>query len=234
MQPFIHADWYYDDRRQVGLDFSDEAQAETYDARQGGSGDADRALLKRLGLKPHHAMADIGCGTGILACEAAFMCDQAIGIDISEAMLSRARARAASMGAHRVRFVEASFLSFDLADESVDLVTTKNALHHLPDFWKGIALSRIARALKPGGRLYLRDVSFPCHPRDAPALVEGWAAFMAANTGYSREDVATHVRDEHSTYGWVMEGLIERSGFTLLSADYPNDVYGTYVAEKPS
>lgn len=228
------ADWYYDDRQQIGLDFADEAQAETYDARQGGNAEADRALLRRLGLKPHHVMADIGCGTGILVCEAAFLAQEAIGIDISPAMLARARERAAGMRAGRARFMQASFLSFELADASLDLITAKNALHHLPDFWKGIALVRMARALKPGGRLYLRDVTFPCHPAEAPALVEDWAAWMAVNTGYSREEVATHVREEYSTYGWVLEGLIERAGFTLLSADYANGVYGTYLAERRS
>lgn len=223
-------DWYYDDRRQVGLDFADEEQARTYDARQGTSAEADRALLRRLGLAPQHAMADIGCGTGSLAREAAWICRRAMAVDVSPAMLRLARERAA--GASNLEFQEASFLTWSYEPASFDLITTKNALHHLPDFWKGLAFVRMAEALRPGGRLYLQDVAFPCPPQEAPTLVEDWAAFLTANSGYSRQDAATHVREEHSTYGWVLEGLIERSGFRLIGADYANGVYGRYLAER--
>ena len=37
--------------------------------------------------------------------------------------------------------------------------------------------------------------------------------------------------DEHSTFGWIMEGLIARAGFRLQSAEYDNEVYGEYIAE---
>ena len=43
-----------------------------------------------------------------------------------------------------------------------------------------------------------------------------------------------HVRDEHSTFGWVIEGLIKEAGFTLESATYTAPVYGTYLARKPA
>jgi hypothetical protein len=40
----------------------------------------------------------------------------------------------------------------------VDAVVTTLALHHLPDFWKGMALKRVHGMLKRGGRLYIHDV----------------------------------------------------------------------------
>jgi hypothetical protein len=43
-------DWYYNDRRHVGLDFSAEAQVATYDRRQGDHPDRARAALKSLGV----------------------------------------------------------------------------------------------------------------------------------------------------------------------------------------
>ncbi len=158
------------------------------------------------------------------------VCRRAMAVDVSPAMLRLARERAA--GASNLEFQEASFLTWSYEPASFDLITTKNALHHLPDFWKGLAFVRMAEALRPGGRLYLQDVAFPCPPQEAPTLVEDWAAFLTANSGYSRQDAATHVREEHSTYGWVLEGLIERSGFRLIGADYANGVYGRYLAER--
>jgi hypothetical protein len=100
----------------------------------------------------------------------------------------------------------------------------------LPDFWKAVALTRIRKALKPRGRLYLRDVIFRCAPEAIPEAVENWIAWMQANTGYSRSEVAGHVREEHSTFAWVMEELTRRAGFRLISAEYSEGVYGAYVA----
>ena len=48
----------------------------------------------------------------------------------------------------------------------MDAVITQLALHHLPDFWKLVALKRISQMLKDGGKLYLRDVVFPSNVED--------------------------------------------------------------------
>jgi len=92
----------------------------------------------------------------------------------------------------------------------------------------------MAKALKPGGTIFIRDVVFSCRSADLPATAEAWIAWMLANTGYDRATVARHLRDEHSTYGWIMEGLITQAGFDLLSAEYSNGVYADYVARKPT
>ena len=224
-------DWWYDDRRQVGLDFEDEAQVATYDARQGGAAERDRALLQTLGLSANMAMADIGCGTGILVCEAALMCRSAVGIDVSAAMLAAARSRGERLGCANLRFERAGFLSFEVADRSFDLITTKNALHHLPDFWKALALSRMHAALRPGGRLYIRDVMFADPPYRLAAAAESWIDWMTANTGYSREEGAAHVRDEHSTFAWVIDRLLADCGFRVVERSQ-DGVYGAFVAER--
>lgn len=143
-------DWWYDDLKQIGLDFEDEAEVATYDARQGGSIDADRALLTRLGVTPTTAMADIGCGTGLLACTAATMAGSVRAIDVSAAMLRAAEARARSQGLANITFEREGFLTF-AGSGDLDLIVTKAALHHLPDLWKAVALTRMRDALKPAG-----------------------------------------------------------------------------------
>ncbi|MEZ5923039.1 MAG: class I SAM-dependent methyltransferase [Hyphomicrobiaceae bacterium] len=226
-------DWHYDDLRQVGLDFGDEGEVASYDSRQGTDLSEDRELLLTLGLEPEHVVADIGCGTGLLVAAAAQLCRRAHAVDASRAMLAATRARAKSLSLTNVETHHASFLSLDLAPASIDLVTSKFALHHLPDLWKGVALTRLRDLLKPGGRLFIRDVVLNCQPDELPAVAEAWIAWMGANTGYTRAETATHLREEHSTYGWIMERLIAEAGFELVSVQYESPVYADYLAVRP-
>ena len=64
-------DWYYNERNRMGIE---PAVASIYDAHD----DADlraRAALKMLGVQRGWRIADIGCGNGVLATEAALMRD---------------------------------------------------------------------------------------------------------------------------------------------------------------
>ena len=227
------ADWYYNDLRQVGLDFTDAVQVGTYDTRQRSTDAAASQLLQELGVQHGAVLADIGCGTGVLACQAALLGCKVIAIDISGAMLAATRSRASQLGVHGITTQQAGFLTFPAAPASIDIVTTQYALHHLNDFWKLVALQRIHRSLKSGGLLFLRDVVFSCEPAALPQTVESWLEWMQTERGYSREENATHVREEHSTFSWVMEGLLERAGFHVGTPKYTRGVYATYVARKP-
>ncbi len=42
----------------------------------------------------------------------------------------------------------------------------------------------------------------------------------------------THIREEYSTYDWVMEGLLARAGFEIKSAEYRGRFQATYVCAK--
>ena len=55
---------------------------------------------------------------------------------------------------------------------------------------------------------------------------------MTANTGYAPEEIAGHIRDEHSTYAWIMEGLIRAAGFRLERTNYTQRAYGDFLAVK--
>ena len=224
--------WFYDDMRQIGVDFEDDDQVASYDDRQQATAEDDNRLLDQLGLGPGDVFADIGCGTGILLVEAAKRCRHAHGVDVSSRMLDHARQRAGTEGMSNLTFHHAGFLNVELDDASVDLITSKYALHHLPDFWKGMALERIHRALKPGGRFFLRDVVFSATPAEFPTVAEAWTAWMQANTGYAPEEIAGHIRDEHSTYAWIMEGLIRTAGLRLEHVTYSERTYGDFIAVK--
>jgi len=220
-------DWYYNERRQIGID---SAVASIYD--QDDSDLRARATLKMLDVQRGWRLADIGCGNGVLACEAAKIGAEVDAIDISPAMLALAEIQARDRKV-AIRTQSAGLLSFAYQPNSYDLVVSEFTLHHLPDFWKAVALSRIYSALKPGASFFLRDIVFVSLPDGAERDVEQWADFNIKNHGFSRDSVVTHMRDEHSTFGWVIERMLTDIGFTLVSVDYHAPMHGTYLLRKP-
>jgi 2-polyprenyl-3-methyl-5-hydroxy-6-metoxy-1,4-benzoquinol methylase len=221
-------DWYYTQRRRVGLD---TAVASIY-APQDDVDVRARHALNMLGVQRGWRIADIGCGNGVLACEAALMGAEVDAIDISPAMLALAEIYARDRKA-RIRTQPAGLLSFAYQPNSYDLIVSEFTLHHLPDFWKAVALSRIYNALKPGANFYLRDIVFVSMPDGTERDVEGWAEFSTKNHDFERDSVMTHMRDEYSTFGWVMERMLTEVGFALVSADYHAPLHGTYLLKKP-
>ncbi|QOZ27513.1 MULTISPECIES: class I SAM-dependent methyltransferase [Bradyrhizobium] len=221
-------DWYYTQRRRVGLD---TAVASIYDVTEDSDARARQALTT-LGVKPGWRVADIGCGNGVLATEAALMGAEVDAIDISPAMLGLAEIYARDRKAN-IRTQPAGLLSFAYQANSYDLIVSEFTLHHLPDFWKAVAMSRIFNALKPGANFYLRDMVFVSMPDGVERDVEGWADFSIKNHDFERDSVMTHMRDEYSTFGWVMERMLTETGFTLVSADYHAPLHGTYLLRKP-
>jgi len=227
-------DWYYDELRQLGVDFADAAEVAAYDRNQGRDPAEDRALVAALGLGPSDRLIDIGCGTGQFACEAAKIVREVIALDISPAMLDFARGRAAAAGLGNIDFRHGGFLSYRHEGAPADIVTSKFALHHLPDFWKAVALSRIHGWLRPGGTFFLRDVVFSFGASDCARGVEDWIARVAQpeGEGFTRADFATHVREEHSSFRWILEGLIERAGFRIQRLDCADEAYADFRCVK--
>ena len=221
-------DWYYNERRRIGLD---SAVASIYD-RHDNSEVRARTALNMLGVQKGWRVADIGCGNGVLATEAALMGADVDAIDISPAMLALAELYARDRRAV-IRAQPAGLLSFAYEPNSYDLIVSEFTLHHLPDFWKAVALSRIFAALKPGANFYLRDIVFVRMPDGSERDVEEWADFNIKNHNFERGSVATHMRDEYSTFGWVIERMLTEVGFNLVSVDYHAPLHGTYLLQKP-
>ena len=110
-------------------------------------------------------VVDLGSGTGEVLVRVAELAPslELTGVDVDAGMVARARRKAAgraSGAAGRLpQFVVADAAALPIADESVDLVVSSYAIHHVPD--RHAARAEILRILKPGGRAIIWDVVSP-------------------------------------------------------------------------
>ena len=221
--------WHFDERAHAGPEHLDPGYVAGYDAKTQLDLEPDLELLRQHGLGPEETLVDLGCGTGLLAAAAASEAGRVVGVDPSPEMLATARRRSDA-----VQWVEAGFLTYEHQGDPPQLVHSRHALHHLPDFWKGIALARIHDLLAPEGVLVLRDLVYDFEPADAERSIEEWLAGAASTPGqgWTRGELETHVRDEHSTFTWLLEPLLTRAGFEIRESDVRSRVYAAYVCRR--
>jgi arsenite methyltransferase len=114
----------------------------------------------RLGrVEPGSVVLDLGCGAGtdlLIAAQMTAPTGRAIGIDMTRAMLDRARASAVAMGLENVELHESLIEALPLEDGSVDVVISNGVIDLVPD--KDAVFDEIDRVLRPGGRLQVADV----------------------------------------------------------------------------
>ena len=121
------------------------------------AGVANHWVLGRV--EPGAIVLDLGCGAGtdlLIAAQMTGPTGRVIGVDMTSAMLDRARESADAMGLDNVALHEALIESLPLADASVDAVISNGVIDLVPD--KDAVLDEIDRVLRPGGRLQLADV----------------------------------------------------------------------------
>jgi putative AdoMet-dependent methyltransferase len=217
----------------VGVDLSSPTAVEEYDSRQGTDPVRDCTLLDRLNVSSGTRLVDLACGTGSLAVEAARRGAEVNAVDVSEQMLAFARRRAAAAGVS-ISLHQAGFLSYRHSGPPANVVTTKSALHQLPDFWKQAALIKIAGFLEPGGLLYIWDAIYTFPPAEYSRFLQQFVDDFGRTDGqgFRREDFECHIREEYSTYAWIIEGLLDRAGFDITSSDFPLPTHGEFLCRR--
>jgi ubiquinone/menaquinone biosynthesis C-methylase UbiE len=223
--------WFPDELARAGPEHLDPSYVAGYERKAGFDPTDEVALLRELGLDKTHTLVDMGAGTGVLALAAAKVCRRVVAVDVSSAMLAVARDEADRRGVTNVELVQQGFLTYQHQGEPADFVYSRNALHHLPDFWKAIALERITAVLRPGGILRVHDIVYSFEPGEARNALEAWFARAAADPaeGWTRSELEEHVRDEHSTFSWLLEEMLERAGFEIREVRSRDAVYAAYV-----
>jgi SAM-dependent methyltransferase len=124
--------------------------APRYDAIMGGF---NQPLLELAAIGENDNVLDVGCGTGQLTLLAARRATraQAVGVDISEPMLTRARADAAEHGIANVRFDQADAEVHSFEEGGYDIVISRGGVMFFSH--PAAAFANMARALRPGGRV---------------------------------------------------------------------------------
>jgi hypothetical protein len=95
-----------------------------------------------------------------------------------------------------------------------------------------VALDRVRGMLRPGGLLRLWDVVYDFEPSQAQERIDAWCATGgdSVEEGWSRAELEEHVRDEHSTFSWLLEAMIRRGGFEIERAEHSEDgIFARYL-----
>jgi len=136
-----------------------DRRAETYDEQRFDYlRQMQMQLLGKLPLAPGQAVLDIGTGTGWAVRRMAAMLDQQgqfYGIDLAAGMLARAAAQ--STAYPTAHFARANAEALPFRSGTFDLLICTNSFHHY--LHPAQALAEMRRVLRPGGRLYLGDVT---------------------------------------------------------------------------
>jgi len=175
-----------------------------------------RLVIEFSGCGPDDTVLDVACGPGILACAFAKVARHVTGIDLTPAMLDRARALASEQRLGNVAWQQGDVLPLPYADASFTLVVSRFAFHHLLD--PGAVLAQMRRVCAPGGTVMVIDsapardkadafnamerLRDPSHTRALP-VVEHLALFAKAGL---REPRRTFYRLEGE-----LDGLLSRS-----------------------
>jgi tRNA (cmo5U34)-methyltransferase len=166
----------------------------------------DEAAAATVELASVRRVLDLGTGTGETARRVLALHPDAaiVGVDASEAMLSRARDVLPDADLRVAR------LEDPLPAGPFDLAVSALAVHHLRGPAKAELFNRIADALRPGGRFVLADVVVPEDPADAITPIDGvddvpsrvdeqlewlFAAGLRAAVAWSCRDLAVLIAD---------------------------------------
>jgi SAM-dependent methyltransferase len=222
--------WIPDEIDYAGLEHLDADYVAGYDAKAQVDPSDDLEILIGHGLRPGTTIVDLGAGTGVFAAAAAATGASVIAVDVSPPMAAHLRDR--FRDTDNVRVVEAGFLTYEHEGLPADFVHCRNALHQLPDFWKGIALARIASVMRTEGIFRVRDLVFDFDPSEADEFIPAWMAGGVDDPrcGWTPAELAEHVRLEFSTYRWLFEPMLDRAGFEILDVAYVRRAYGAYTA----
>ena len=156
--------------------------------------DADLGLgcglpTRHAGIRAGDVVLDLGAGAGIDAFVARRSVGEAgrvIGVDMTEAMVARARTNAAKLSYANVEFRLGEIEQLPVEDDAVDVVISNCVLNLVPD--KAKAFAETLRVLKPGGRFCISDViatgTLPEGIRRAAALYVGCVAGALPETDY--------------------------------------------------
>lgn len=223
--------WILREKRHAGEEHLDPEEVARFDEKMPWDPSPEIDLLSELGLSPEGTIVDFGAGTGVFSLAVAERCEHVVAVDVSETMLDMIDEKLESRGIQHVETVHDGFLSYEHPNDGADFAFSKDALHHLPDFWKVEALKNVGETLEVGGIFRLRDFVFSFDPKDSREEIQSWIDEKKESTRFSDEEIHQHFREEYSTYGFLLESMLVEVGFEILESNHEDDFYASYTCE---
>jgi ubiquinone/menaquinone biosynthesis C-methylase UbiE len=127
-----------------------------------------RMIVAAAAPSPSDTVLDVACGGGIVVCAFAPHVKRAIGIDMTPAMLDRARQHATDQGVGNVAWDRGDVTALPYPDGAFNIVVTRFSMHHFLDPL-GV-LREMVRVCAPGGRVVVVDM----YASDEPAKAAEW------------------------------------------------------------
>jgi ubiquinone/menaquinone biosynthesis C-methylase UbiE len=118
--------------------------------------DALRMIVEAAEASAEDTVLDVACGGGLVVCAFAPHVLEATGIDVTPAMLERARQLATEKEITNARWRQGDVSSLPFPDASFTIVVTRFAVHHFPD--PAAVLREMVRVCAPGGRIVVVDM----------------------------------------------------------------------------
>jgi SAM-dependent methyltransferase len=159
-------------------------------------------LVQMSKAGPQDMVLDVACGAGLVACAFAEVVCSAIGIDLTPAMIQRAKGLQREKGLSNVSWLVGDVLPLPFANESFSIVTCRYALHHMEN--PAAIVSEMVRVCTPGGRVVLADMYASSNPMKA-----------AAFNSMERLRDESHVRAMPLT---ELRGLVHKAGLCRLQS----------------
>jgi ubiquinone/menaquinone biosynthesis C-methylase UbiE len=122
-------------------------------------------LIDAVGAGPDDSLLDVACGGGNVVCAFARRVRHATGIDVTAAMLERAKAMAREKALANVTWDQGEATSLPYPDGAFSIVVTRFSVHHFQD--PLAVLREMIRVCAPGGRIAVTDMHTSTDPAKA-------------------------------------------------------------------
>ena len=178
-----------------------------------------RLVVEFSGAGPDDTVLDVACGPGIVVCAFARVVKHATGLDLTPAMLDRARALQGEKGLGNITWQLGEAMPLPYPDASFSIITSRFAFHHFLD--PLTAIKEMARVCRPGGKVVVVD-SAP-----APDTADAFNAMeLVRDPSHARAMPLEELKDlyrqaglpEPRTTGYRLEGELEG----LIERSFPN------------
>lgn len=230
--------WLYDEFIHSGINYSNKNVSEDYDKNHQKFRNYKKEfdeLLSFVDIKnpKDKILIDLGCGTGALSINASEYFKKIYAVDVSKKMINQAKMKQRKNNINNIEFINAGFLTYIHKKPKADLVISQAAMHHLPDFWKQIAFLNINKMLKLNGIFYLFDVIYDFIPENYQLEIPNWINEFGILAGDEfKKEIISHIKEEFSTFSWILKGMLEKAGFQITKEQKKNNFTSEYKCIK--